>query len=152
MAGPRCGRETEGGETAGVLSELIDVAIRHDRLRLDPDRTRVSLVNVQSRLLPGLNPWTSEYATRALRASGVDLVLGAQISEVTTRGVRPADGRQLRVEVVIWVAGVTVSGTLASTLPTSVGGGGRVVVRADLSLGEHPEVFVVGDAAAVSPR
>jgi len=82
----------------------------------------------------------------------VDLVLGAQISEVTTRGVRPADGRQLRVEVVIWVAGVTVSGTLASTLPTSVGGGGRVVVRADLSLGEHPEVFVVGDAAAVSPR
>jgi NADH dehydrogenase len=139
-------------ETAGVLSELIDVAIRHDRLRLDPDRTRVSLVDVQSWLLPGLNPKASEYATRALRASGVDLVLGAQISEVTTRGVRPADGRQLRVEVVIWVAGVTVSGTLASALPTSVGGGGRVVVREDLSLGEHPEVFVVGDAAAVSPR
>lgn len=141
-----------GVETAGALSELIDVAIRHDGLRLDPDRTRVSLVDAQIRVLPGLNPKASEYAAGALRARGVDLVLGAQISEVTTRGVRLADGRQLRAEVVIWVAGVTVSGTLASTLPASVGGGGRVLVREDLSLGEHPEVFVVGDAAAVSPR
>jgi len=70
MGGLIVGGEPKGMETAGVLSELIDVAIRHDRLRLDPDRTRVSLVNVQSRLLPGLNPWASEYATRALRASG----------------------------------------------------------------------------------
>ena len=80
-------------ETAGALFELIDVTIRHDRLRLDPDRTWVSLVDVQSRVLPGLNPKASEYATRGLRASGLDLVLGAQISEVTTRGVRLTDGR-----------------------------------------------------------
>jgi NADH dehydrogenase len=66
--------------------------------------------------------------------------------------VRLADGRELCAEVVIWVAGVTVDGTLASTLPALTGGGGRVLVRGDLSLDGHPEVYVVGDAAAVSPR
>jgi NADH dehydrogenase len=110
------------------------------------------LVDAQSRVLPGLDPRASEYAARALRSRRVDLVLDAQISEVTARGVRLADGRELRAEVVIWVAGVTVDGTFASTLPASTGGGGRVLVRGDLSLDEHPEVFVVGDAAAVSPR
>ncbi len=141
-----------GVETAGALSELIDVAVRHDGLHLDPDLTRVTLVDIQSRVLPGLDPRASEYAARALRSRRVDLVLGAQISEVTARGVRLADGRELCAEVVIWVAGVTVDGTLASTLPALTGGGGRVLVRGDLSLDGHPEVYVVGDAAAVSPR
>ncbi len=92
-------------ETAGAFSELIDVAVRHDGLHLDPDLTRVTLVDIQSRVLPGLDPRASEYAARALRSRKVDLVLGAQISEVTARGVRLADGRELCAEVVIWVAG-----------------------------------------------
>ena len=34
-----------GVETAGALSELLDITIRHDRLHLDPDRSRVVLLD-----------------------------------------------------------------------------------------------------------
>jgi NADH dehydrogenase len=44
---------------------------------------------------------------------------------------------------------VTVDGTLAATLPTAHGRGGRVTLEPDLSVTGHPEVFVVGDAGAV---
>lgn len=66
-----------GVETTGALSELIDVAVRHDGLHLDPNPTRVTLVDAQSRVLPGLDPRASEYAARALRSRRVDLVLDA---------------------------------------------------------------------------
>ncbi|MDA8310817.1 MAG: FAD-dependent oxidoreductase [Actinomycetota bacterium] len=45
-----------GVETAGAMAELIDIAIRHDRFRLDPDRTRVVLLDAKERLLPGFSP------------------------------------------------------------------------------------------------
>ena len=59
------------------------------------------------------------------------------------------DGDAVRADLVIWAGGVTVDGTLAASLPVSKTKGGRVEVRDDLSLAGHPEVSVVGDAAAV---
>ncbi len=55
----------------------------------------------------------------------------------------------LQAAAVVWAGGVTVDGTLAATLPTGHGRGGRVALEPDLSVAGHPEVFVVGDAGAV---
>ena len=138
-----------GVETAGAMSELIDIAIRHDRLRLDPDQTRVVLLDANERVLPGFSPAASTYAERTLRTRGVEIRLGLGVEEVSTTGVKLADGELITADVVIWAAGVTVDGTVASSLTDRRGPGGRVVVEPDLSLPGHPEVFVVGDASAV---
>jgi NADH dehydrogenase len=138
-----------GVETAGAMAELIDIAIRHDRLRLDPDRTRVVLLDAQERLLPGFSAAASAYAERILRARGVEVRLGLGVEAVSAAGVTLAGGELVTASVVIWAAGVTVDGTVAAGLMGRRGPGGRVVVERDLSLPDHPEVFVVGDAAAV---
>jgi len=137
-----------GVETAGAMSELIDIAIRHDRLRLDPDRTRAILLDAKERVLPGFSPAASAYAERILLTRGVEIRLGLGVEAVSTAGVRLADGELVTASVVIWAAGVTVDGTVAAGLTGRRGPGGRVAVDADLSLPGHPEVFVVGDAAA----
>jgi NADH dehydrogenase len=137
-----------GVETAGALMELISVSVRRDRLRIDPDRTRVVLLDVADRLLTGFTGTAAKYAEATLRSRGVDVRLGQRVAEVTDTGVRLADGTTIAAHAVVWAAGITVDGTLAASLPAPHTRGGRVTVEDDLSLADHPEVFVVGDAAA----
>jgi NADH dehydrogenase len=138
-----------GVETAGALMELLDVSIRQDRLRLDPRRTRVVLLDAGPRLLAGFSDRLGRYAAETLRARGVIVRLDEPVEEVTPAGVRLKGGEWIGAAAVVWAGGVTVDGTLAGTLDVIRGRGGRVTVEDDLSLPGHPEVFVVGDAAAV---
>jgi len=138
-----------GVETAGALVELLDVSVRRDRLRIDPERTTVVLLDMADRLLTAFDQSAGRYARDTLVARGVDVRLGEGVAEVTGHGVRLRSGEWIDAAVVVWAAGVSVEGTLASTLDTGRGAGGRVVVEDDLSLAGHPEVSVVGDAAAV---
>ena len=140
-----------GVETAGALRELLDVSMRRDRLRLDPVRTRVVLVEAGPRLLAGFDPRASAYALDTLRARGVEVRVGDPVAAVASGAVRLASGEELPAAAVVWAGGVTVDGTVAHGVPAGRGAGGRIRVEADLSLAGHPEVFVVGDAAAV-PR
>jgi NADH dehydrogenase len=137
-----------GVETAGALLELVAVSVRRDRLRIDPERTRVVLVDVAERLLSGFSETAGRYAADTLRSRGVEVHLGERVAEVTENGVRLSDGTTVPADAVVWAGGVTVTGTLADGLPVEQAGGGRVVVGPDLSVPGRPEVFVVGDAAA----
>jgi len=138
-----------GVETAGALVELLDVCIRRDRLRIDPRRSRVVLVDAGGRVLPGFREEAGRYAAETLRARGVEIRLEHPVDEVTAQGVRFADGEFLAAAAVVWAGGVTVDGTLAASLPAARGRGGRVEVCPDLSVAGHPEISVAGDAAMV---
>jgi len=138
-----------GVEISGALLELLEVSVRLDRLRIDPARSRVILLEAGDRLLPGFAEPASGYAQQTLTSRGVDVRLRTPVAAVTGDGVRLGDGESLQAAVVVWAGGVTVDGTLAASLPTPHGRGGRVVLQPDLSVAGHPEVFVVGDAGAV---
>jgi NADH dehydrogenase len=138
-----------GVETAGALMELLVVSVRQDRLRIDPDRTRVILLDAGDRLLAGFKTALGRYAAETLTSRGVIVRLNEPVQEVTPDGVRLASGEWIGAAVVVWAAGVSVKDTLAGGLPVARGGGGRVTVESDLSLSGHHEVYVVGDAAAV---
>jgi NADH dehydrogenase len=138
-----------GVEMAGAMVELLDVAVRRDRLRIDPARSKVVLLEAGERLLAGFDPEASRYAQETLLSRGVDVRLRTPVAEVTLDGARLGDGEWITAAVVVWAGGVTVDGTLAASLPTPHGRGGRVTIEPDLSVTGHPEVFVVGDAGSV---
>ena len=138
-----------GVETAGALMELLKVSISQDRLRIDPRRTRVVLLDAADGLLSGFTGALGRYARETLSSRGVIVRLGEPVQEVTPKGVRLKSGEWIGAAVVVWAGGVTVNGTLAGALPVDHGRGGRVTVEDDLSLTGHREVSVVGDAAAV---
>jgi NADH:ubiquinone reductase (H+-translocating) len=143
------GAGATGVEMAGALVELLDVCIRRDRLRIDPKRSRVVLVDAGDRALPAFRPEAGGYAVQTLTARGVEIRLDTPVAEVAPDGVRFATGEFLAAAAVVWAGGVTVDGTLAASLPTARGRGGRVGVGPDLSVAGHPDTYVVGDAAAV---
>jgi NADH dehydrogenase len=132
--------------------ELLEVSQRRDGLRLagpDGKAPRVVLVDALERPLAAFRPRSSQYAAAALQKRGVALRLGQAVAVVDQHGVTLASGDRIPATAVIWAGGTTVRGTAADLLPGERSGGGRVVVGPDLSLPGHPEVFVVGDAAAV---
>ncbi len=140
-----------GVELAGALKEIAARTIPRDFRNIDTTTARVILLEGSSRVLPGMPAGLSDRARRDLVHLGVDVRTGALVTEVTAEGVRIGEDF-VPAENVLWAAGVAAS-PLGRTLGVPLDGRGRVVVRPDLSLPGHPEVFVLGDLArADDPR
>jgi NADH dehydrogenase len=137
-----------GVELAGAIAEAVRKALAHDFRHIDPTMARVLLVEGQPRLLAAFPEVLSVHAERQLRALGVAVRTGTHVEEVTADGVVVA-GERIPARTVIWAAGVEAS-PAGQWLHTAVDRAGRVRVRADLSVPEHPEIFVIGDAATLS--
>jgi NADH dehydrogenase len=134
-----------GVELAGAIKELaVDVVARDFRVT-DTRKARVILIEAGPRVLPALHADSSKRALAQLRALGVDVRLGASVTQVFADGVE-AGGERLESYNVIWAAGVRAS-PLGATLGVPLGPAGRVRVLPDCSIPGHPESFVIGDAA-----
>ena len=90
----------------------------------------------------------SDYAARALTRMGVDVRTSTRVTDCDAGGVDLEHGR-IDAGTIIWAAGVVAS-PAARWLDAEHDRAGRVLVRPDLSVPGQPDVFVIGDAAAVS--
>jgi NADH dehydrogenase len=140
-----------GVEMAGALSELITHNLSRDFHYMDVSSARVILVELTDHLLPGFSPASQRAALQTLEAKGVDVRLGLSLTGVTPEGVKFDDGSSMAARTVIWTAGVRAN-PVAEMVPGEKGRGGTIPVDRDLSLPGYPEVFVIGDLAAVRGR
>lgn len=137
-----------GVELAGALIEIAVHAMGDEFDAVDPGRARVYLVEGTDRVLPPYPDSLSESARRQLESLGVDVITGALVADIDDRGVGLSNGERIEAGTVLWAAGVQAS-PLGEMLGAETDRTGRVVVDDDLSIPGHPEVFVVGDLAAV---
>jgi NADH dehydrogenase len=135
-----------GVELAGILPTIAKRGIRHDFRRVDPAGIRVVLLEGGPRLLPAFPQDLSERACRDLEALGVTCRTNAVVTRVGTDAVHVGDER-IAARTVFWAAGNAAS-PLVRAAGIPVDRAGRALVRDDLSVPDHPHVFVVGDAAA----
>jgi NADH dehydrogenase len=137
-----------GVELAGAIAELAKKALARDFRNIDPRQTRIILIEAGERVLAAFPPSLSADAKRGLEKLGVEVRLGAMVTDVGAMGV-VIDGREgIESDCVIWAAGVAAS-PAAEWLGAEKDRAGRVKVEPDLSLPGHPEIFVVGDTALV---
>lgn len=134
-----------GVELAGAIKELAVDVIPRDFRYVDTRRARVTLIEAGPRLLPAMHESSSRRALEQLRELGVEVRLGAPVTQVLEDGVE-IGAERLRSLNVIWAAGVRAS-PLVEKLGAEHGPGGRVKVGKDCSLPGRPNVFVIGDAA-----
>jgi NADH dehydrogenase len=136
-----------GVEMAGALAELRSYALARDFRRIDPREATIILVEGGPRLLPAFPADLGERAAKHLMELGVEVRTGTTISDITPTSVS-AQGWMVRTHAIVWAAGTTTT-TLISTLGAEQDRAGRAIVGADCALPNRPEVFVVGDAAAI---
>jgi NADH dehydrogenase len=140
-----------GVELAGQIAELARDALRPDFQHIDTRRARVVLADAAPGVLTAYPPRLQAHAARDLRELGVEVRFGVKVTAVDEHGATLGDER-LPSRTVIWAAGVRASplaGQLAEATGTPQVGGGRLAVEADLTLRGRPEVFALGDLAAV---
>ena len=136
-----------GVELAGYLSDVLFRSLVKDYPQISPGRMRLIVLELGDRLLAGFDPRLSRYAEAALRSRGVDVRLHTAVRCVDAEGLTLENGERIPATTVVWAGGVSPPRWLAEAgLPIERG---RVVVGSDLRLADHPETFVIGDAAAV---
>ncbi len=134
-----------GVELCGALVELFDHVLSLD-FRSDLEDARVVLIEALPQVLQSYSAESQEFARRVLEERGVEVMLDTALKEVGEGYVLLGDGSEIRTGTVVWAAGVRAQ-TLADDLGLEQTKAGRIVVESDLSVPDHPNVFVIGDIA-----
>jgi NADH dehydrogenase len=134
-----------GVETAGAMAELSKKAMQGDFRRIDLSRTRIIMIEALDRILYAFDSELSAKAKIALEQLGVEVRLNTKITNITDKGVWIGE-ELIETPNILWAAG-TCAAAIMGSLGTRTDRMGRVCVESDCSITNHPEVFVIGDAA-----
>jgi NADH dehydrogenase len=138
-----------GVETAGAVAELYRADFARDYPNLPQDQARVTLVEAGPELFSMFKPKLREYAAKALDERTVEVMTGAMVASVSPTRVALKSGTELKTHTLVWGAGLQ-GNRLVQTLGLELQRGNRIAVGPDLVLPDHPEVYVLGDAAAIT--
>jgi NADH:ubiquinone reductase (H+-translocating) len=136
-----------GVEMASAIAVMVRSSLKRSFRRIDPTSARIILIDTGSRPLGTFAPDLSEAARRRLEQLGVELRFGHPVEMVDAEGVILA-GERIASKTVIWTAGVTPS-PAGKWVNAETDKAGRARVMSDLSVRDHPEIFVVGDTASL---
>jgi NADH dehydrogenase len=134
-----------GVELSGALPPIATKALYPDFRNIDTRKTRVILVEGGPRILPSFPRELSDVAARSLNEIGVEVRTNSIVTDIDGHSVKIGDER-IATRTVFWAAGNEAS-PLGRMLGVPTDRAGKVLVREDLSIPGHQEVFVVGDLA-----
>jgi NADH:ubiquinone reductase (H+-translocating) len=130
-------------ELQDFMSDVIDL---YPRCRAQG--MRWVLLEARERVMPEVAPSLAAFAQRELRGRGIEIRTQTTIAEVTDRSVRLDDGVAVPARTVVWTAGVRPPPVVAR-LGLPVTDGRRIEVDRTMRVRGHPNVWAIGDAAAV---
>lgn len=142
-----------GVELAGALAELAHVTVRDEYRAFDPRMARIVLLEGTPRLLPSYPEPLSENARQSLQKLGVEVITDAMVQQVADDHVVYQHKGTLHIlptRTVLWAAGVCavpLAYTLAERTDAPTDRQGRICVEPDLTIPNHPRIFVIGDMA-----
>jgi NADH:ubiquinone reductase (H+-translocating) len=135
-----------GVETAGALAELIRHVLTKDYPEMDLNEVRVLLIEATGSVMATYPDDLQKATMKLLESKGVEIFLNTQLTDYNGQTVTAADGSQIDAYTLIWTAGVR-SAEITDRLGVTQAASGRVRVNPTLQLPQHPEVFIIGDAA-----
>jgi NADH:ubiquinone reductase (H+-translocating) len=138
-----------GIETAGALAELYNGVFRKDYRDLPHEQARILLVEAGPEIFPMFKPDIRSYTEEALAKRGVEVMTGQVVESLTPRQVTLKSGTVLPAHTLVWGAGLQ-GNSLVQALGIELERGNRIGVDTELRVAGHPEVYAVGDVAAIT--
>jgi NADH dehydrogenase len=135
-----------GVETAGALAELISHVMVKDYPRLILSDARVVLLEATGNLISAYPNELRQATSKLLKKKNVDIRLNTKLENFNGQRVTLGDGSHIETQTVIWTAGVKAT-EVVEGLSVEKASAGRVRILPTLQLPQHPETFVIGDAA-----
>ena len=137
-----------GVELAASIAHMARVTLRSSFRRIDPETTRIVLVEGAPRILGAFSEPLAAAAVERLRALGVEIRTRAMVTAVDENGVT-IQGERIESRTVLWTAGVQAP-ALTRTLGVQTDKAGRLSVDGSLTLADDRDVYAVGDVASVT--
>ena len=145
-----------GVELAGTIAELSRTTLRPDFRNIDTAKAKIILVEGRGHALPSYPEELSLKAEHSLKKLGVEIRLNTMVTDINNNVASiqtNGTGEEIPSRTILWTAGVKAS-KLGKTIGERTGAEldsmGRVIVKEDLSVPEHPNIFVIGDLANYS--
>ncbi|MEJ7799442.1 MAG: NAD(P)/FAD-dependent oxidoreductase [Ilumatobacter sp.] len=135
-----------GVELAGAVKEIATTTLRADFRSIDTTTSRVVLIEAGPHVLATFPEKLSESAAQQLVRLGVEVQTSTAVTDIDSSGVTTEVG-SIPAATVLWGAGVAAS-PLGRAVTDNADRAGRVPVTGQLTIEDHPEVFVIGDLAA----
>jgi NADH dehydrogenase len=132
-----------GVELAGAIAELARFVLARDFRHINPEEAQILLLEAGPRILPTFAPDLSESAKRQLTRLGVNVRVGAPVTNIDEHGVYLGKDK-INAATVIWGAGVRAT-PLTAQLGVPSDRYGRVLINRDLTIPGHHHVFAIGD-------
>jgi NADH:ubiquinone reductase (H+-translocating) len=140
-----------GIETAGALAELYNGVFRKDYPDVAADQAKIILVEAGPELFPMFKADIRAYAEKALAKRGVEVMTGEVVESITPLRVALKSGTVLPAHTLVWGAGLQ-GNALVQSLGLELERGNRIGVDSELGIPAHPEVYAVGDVAAITDQ
>jgi len=138
-----------GIETAGALAELYHGVFTKDYPDVKPEQARITLVEAGPELFPMFKPDIRTYTEKALAKRHVEVQTGEVVESITPTRVTLKSGAVLEAHTLVWGAGLQ-GNQLVKSLGLELVRGNRIPVDKKLRVPSHPEVYAVGDIAAIT--
>jgi NADH dehydrogenase len=138
-----------GIESAGALAELYRAAFAKDYRNLPQDKARIVLVEAGPELFPMFKENLRAYAASTLAKMTVEVMVGEVVESISPTRVTLKSGTVLDAHTLVWGAGLQ-GNQLVQALGLELVRGNRIGVEPGLTAPGHPEVYAVGDVAAIT--
>jgi NADH dehydrogenase len=138
-----------GVESAGALAELYRADLAKDYPKVPQGKARIILVEAGPKLFSMFKDDIRAYTEKALAKRTVEVMVGETVASVTPTRVTLKSGTVLDAHTLVWGAGLR-GNRLVRSLGVELQRGDRLGVGPDLTLPDHPEVYALGDVAAIT--
>ncbi|MCH8557381.1 MAG: NAD(P)/FAD-dependent oxidoreductase [Balneolia bacterium] len=134
-----------GVEMAGAIAEIAKRNMMRDYNNFDREDAHVYLVEAGPRILNGYDETLSDKAVKMLEELDVEVMQGRPVTHIEHDKIFLEDG-VIESPNIVWAAGVEANAVIG-TLDVETDRAGRAIVAPDMSLPNHRDIFVIGDAA-----
>jgi NADH dehydrogenase len=138
-----------GVETAGALAELYNGVFKKDYPDVPEGAATITLVEAGPEIFPMFKPDIREYTVEALEKRGVQVKTGDVVESIAPTRVKLKSGAELAAHTLVWGAGLQ-GNALVQSLGLELEHGNRIAVDGELRIPSDPEVYAVGDVAAIT--
>lgn len=139
-----------GVEMAGAIAEIAYETMLKNFRRIDVTKTKIYLIEGFPQILQAYPESLAKKAQGYLEHFGVQVMVGKRVTNINENGVE-IEGTFIPAHNILWAAGNQASPVL-KTLGVPLDRQGRAIVDADLSIPEHPNIFVIGDSASAMDK
>lgn len=143
-----CGAGFTSVEYLGEITNRIPKLA--ERLGFPKEKVSITCIEAMPTLLPMFSEKLGTYGIDVLKKRGVTFKVGTPIKEIKENTVvyeENGELQEIKANTIIWTTGVRGSSVIGASGFDERRG--RVVVEPDLTITNHPEIFMIGDVSAV---